>query len=317
MPWQIGIDEAGYGPNLGPFVMTLVACRIPEHSPGADLWDLMKSHVRRADDDDADDRLIVADSKQVYSPARGLLELERTVLAGLGAAHPALDSLLDGVASEAMPLLRKEAWFAGDTALPTHVAPENLDIACNRWNLASVAAGLSFEFVRCAIVAAPRFNELIDKWESKGAILGIALAQLIDACVRALPAEPMRFVIDKHGGRNTYSALLQHAFPDGVVLAETEGRSLSVYRVEGLDRPVQIRVMPKADVENFTTALASMVSKYVRELLMLEFNRFWRTHVPDLAPTAGYPGDSGRFFDAIRPALLKLGIEKRAVWRCR
>ena len=84
-----------------------------------------------------------------------------------------------------------------------------------------------------------------------------------------------------------------------------------------MDRPIKIVVTPKADVEHFTVALASMISKYVRELLMGEFNRFWQTHVPGLEPTAGYPGDSRRFFKAIRPALLKLGIAKRAVWRSR
>ena len=126
---------------------------------------------------------------------------------------------------------------------------------------------MAWGFCQSAIVPAPRFNDLIDKWDSKSAVLSVAVTQLMQQCLAAhrLP-EPMRFVIDKHGGRNTYSALLQHAFADGIVLAEEEGRLRSVYRVEGLDRPVRIVVTPKADVENFTVALASMISKYVREL---------------------------------------------------
>ena len=50
-----------------------------------------------------------------------------------------------------------------------------------------------------------------------------------------------------------------------------------------------------------------MVSKYVRERLMEEFNRFWRERTPGLKPTAGYPGDAKRFYDAIRPTAEKAG----------
>jgi hypothetical protein len=53
----------------------------------------------------------------------------------------------------------------------------------------------------------------------------------------------------------------------------------------------------------------------LREVLMYEFNGFWQRHVPDLAPTAGYPGDSARFMDAIRETAAKLGIEECRLWR--
>lgn len=317
MPWHIGIDEAGYGPNLGPFVMTLVACQSPDDRC---LWDVMKGCTRRAEEP-ADLRLIVADSKQVYSPARGWDDLERTALtahAG-GFFQPAATflDLLKPLAGADLPALRSEAWFVGDTGLPTEVKQSDLAESSASWRRASHKAGVTWGFCQSAIVPAPRFNELLDKWDSKSAVLSVALTQLLRECLDATSAAPMRFVVDKHGGRNAYSALLQHAFADGLVYAEEEGRAQSVYRVEGLDREVRITFMPKADVRHFTVALASMISKYVRELLMREFNRFWQTHVPGLPPTAGYPNDAVRYIDAIRPAMLKLGIAERAVWRCR
>ena len=78
---------------------------------------------------------------------------------------------------------------------------------------------------------------------------------------------------------------------------------------------MRLTFQPRAESAHFCTALASMVSKYVRERLMEEFNRFWLERTPGLKPTAGYPGDARRFFDAIRPTAERLGIAETALWR--
>ena len=82
MAWQIGIDEAGYGPNLGPLVIALVAFRLPNEEAETCLWHRLRSGVRRHDEP-ADSRPLVADSKLVYSPTRGLRALEHGVLGAL------------------------------------------------------------------------------------------------------------------------------------------------------------------------------------------------------------------------------------------
>src|SRR5262249_41340621 len=130
-------------------------------------------------------------------------------------------------------------------------------------------------------------------------------------------AGPLRYFIDKHGGRNYYASVLQQAIGEGMVIAEHEGAQRSTYRVLGLSRDIRLTFQPRADQEHFCVALASMVSKYLRELLMSEFNRFWLHHVPGLQPTAGYPGDAARFYEAIRPVAQRLGLADRAVWRQR
>ena len=150
---------------------------------------------------------------------------------------------------------------------------------------------------------------------SKGAVLRHGLTELVRECWSLDGDEPLTFFIDKHGGRNTYAAMLQDAVPEGMVLTHRESLASSVYSVAGLKRAVRWTFQPRADAEHFPVALASMVSKYVRELLMGEFNRFWCEQVPELKPTAGYPGDARRFYQAIHPILQRLGIAESAVWR--
>jgi len=318
--WLVGIDEAGYGPNLGPLVMTSVACRVSK-ARGIDLWKVLRERVRRHGEKD-DGRLLVADSKQVYSPARGLGQLERGVLGTVArrGAPPgnALAHYVEWICPDHHAELRLEPWFTGQTGLPVHLDNAELEEAADGFAETCLRRDVSWGLVRSVVVCAARFNGLTDKWGSKAAVLGLGLAELLGAnhdpdddddevCV----------IVDKHGGRNHYSALVQHALPDGLVLAREEGADRSSYNVTGLRRPVRVTFEPRADMGHFCVALASMLSKYLRELLMLEFNRFWQARVPGLKATAGYPGDAERFYTEIRSVVQDLGLDENALWRRR
>ncbi len=320
MAWIIGVDEAGYGPNLGPFVMTAVACRVPEEPIGANLWDILRAVVRKFGPDD--DRIVVDDSKRVYDPSRGISGLERGVLSILwrGPLHPEakLCDFLSAKCADSLDDLSGEAWHKGEDRLPATVDAAELSQTAIHFDRGCAEAGL-LRWEMCGVVVpTPRFNVIADRAESKGAVLAHALGRLLVSKLALLDGEDsLTFFIDKHGGRNRYAAMLQHLLPDGIVVTEQEGSLRSTYGVRYLNRAMRLTFQPRADAEHFCVALASMAAKYLRERLMEEFNRFWLAQVPGLRPTAGYPNDAVRFMDAIRPAARKMGLPEDAVWRKR
>jgi hypothetical protein len=161
-----------------------------------------------------------------------------------------------------------------------------------------------------------RFNADLGATGSKALVHFRAFARLLGH-VWGLVGEavPASVVSDKHGGRHYYAAALADAFPDTWLERGPEGADLSRYTLRAGPRRLDLHLKPRADSADGLVALASIVSKSIREFWMDAFNAHWTARIPDLKPTAGYPGDSARFRAAIEPHCLERGLPPAAWWR--
>src|SRR5262249_40532380 len=120
---------------------------------------------------------------------------------------------------------------------------------------------------------------------------------------------------DKHGGRHFYYEPLLGAFPEVWIDRGPEGPDLSRYTLRAPGRRLDLCLQPRADAEDGLVALASIVSKTIRERWMDVFNAYWTARIPGLRPTAGYPGDAQRFRAAIEPHCAGRDLSPDVWWR--
>jgi sorbitol-specific phosphotransferase system component IIC len=314
MRWVVGIDEAGHGPNLGPLVQAAAAVRLPDDDPTG--WDALRPVVRKSGRGAKDLRLVVDDSKRVYSGVNALEKLERNTRGLFGLVAPTVGELLSAVTLEwCLTELTGEGWYDATALAPIATTAEAVRKHVDHFT-AHCPAGITVAAPCAVVTPAPRFNTVVEASGTKATLLAHGLIDLLRVMMATLPGEESVIVLcDKQGGRNYYAPLLQEAFPTAGVFPQLETNSESRYVLEGLGRVVTVTFRPKADGDSIAVAAASMVCKYLREVCMGQFNAFWAKHVPGLKETAGYPVDAKRFFDDIRPAMAKLGIAERAVWR--
>lgn len=301
-----GIDEAGYGPMLGPLCVGLASLWIQPWTPGAprpDPWAMLRTAV--SDAPDRGGRLVVADSKRVCRPLasgrKRLAEAERTLLAVLacaGRSPPTTDLDLFEALGTGKPTL---AWYGtGPRAFPTGADRAEAGVAGNALRAALASAAVGVGPVAVERIEEDRFNATVTRGLPKGEVTmaGVAvLGRRVLADVARARADGhdahARIVLDRQGGRTRYAGTLERALGEGVrVVAESEASG--VYELR--DRHwVRVVVEPKADGGHFVVALASMAAKLVRELSMERFNAYWATRAPGVRPTAGYATDARRW----------------------
>lgn len=327
----LGMDEAGYGPNLGPLIIAITEWNVSGRPELVDLYAALESVASR-EPDDRGGRLQVADSKVVLTGKRGLARLEATVLAAVGvlakqnhAPPPTsfrqLWQLLANSGPAAFQLTKREPpawqhepWFAeNDLHLPhfepktdTHAHTQALYAACQ-------SAGVELRCLIADVVLTRRFNNLVQQHNSKGLALSELSLRLAARVLNEPHSGPRLMIADKHGGRNKYRDMLRWTFgDDSFVMTRREGSDFSHYHADGVD----VRFQTRAE-EHFPVALASMVCKYLRQLAMVLFNQYWQARQPDLEPTAGYPTDAIRFRRDVAALRGELKIDDNDFWRCR
>ena len=104
-------------------------------------------------------------------------------------------------------------------------------------------------------------------------------------------------------------------FPDARLIELERSPKSCIYRLEQSPRQMEIRFEVNADSLHMPVALASMIAKYTRELLMARFNAFFKQRLPDVRPTAGYAMDAKRWLADVEDHLPRLGIQPQCLCR--
>ena len=315
-----GIDEAGLGPILGPLVVSGVAFRVPDDRPDICLWEALSATCARSTSA-GKRRLVIADSKQLHKPGHGVSGLERPALvmqsAGFGPVGR-FRELLGRVAPHMVDDLDRHSWYAGcDPVLPVSRDLGDIGTRANALRANLRDAGVELLGVFCEPLLEGPYNRLVDRTRNKATVvMGLAL-RVADRILRAAGDDHVRLCADRLGGRTHYRQPLADSWPqfELEILEETETRS--AYRLVRSERVCRVEFQTEGEKKHFPVALASIYSKYIREVCMGMFNDYWCTAQEGLKPTAGYYTDAMRWLSDAEPAISRLGVMREELVRSR
>lgn len=314
-----GIDEAGYGPLLGPLVVAAAAYRL-EPGARADDLDLL------ARDETLRDRLLpTADSKRLYHPGGSLRRLETSVLGHMLLARGSLPASMAEMLNDAVDFDASEAeglpWYRGrllTQPVPRDANGDDVGVRAERHRAWLAERGARFLRFFVTPIDVPRFNRLSSAAGTKAYTLFAAAGGLIEALMTAFPHDELVVHVDRQGGRIFYADELQRHFPLVNLEVHHERPASAAYTLRFAARPaVHVDFAVQADAERAPVALASVLAKTVREHFMICMNQWFMARREGLEPTAGYGRDGRRFLLEVDRLVIESGASRDAFVRCR
>lgn len=303
---HVGIDEAGYGPLLGPLVIGLSAWRLADvradAEAGAVLGERLADLVVPVRGRRPREALPVPvdDSKRLHG-RDGVTGLARAVgafAAGLDQAPPAdLEDLLTRYGEVPPSSFRALPWFGSlaEASVPRYPWTGPLGDAFE-------ARGVTALDLRAWAVDAPAFNDAL-RDGSKADVLARFGGCLLTRFLDRFPGEDAHIVFDRHGSRRDYRAWLGALFPFAPLVEVVREAHESRYGIDLPDRQLHLVFRTRADGSDLAVAWASVLAKLTRELFMERLNAWFVSRAPGVRPTAGYVTDGRRFLAEVEHVL--------------
>lgn len=330
----IGIDEVGYGPSLGPLVVAATAWRMPgtfavESMSNSLSPEFLPKPVAANSHSHSTGHIPIGDSKEVYRAQSDLNSLAQGVnflMRSIESPHKRFSQLLKSLAVLDARRVESLPWYADNKS----DAAERIDrdeflLADHTFHSGSNALAkhqLQLLGIETRVIDEREFNRQIDIVGNKSNILTEVSLGLAKSCSEkhAKADESIEVYCDRHGGRKKYQAVLMHAFESWGAWFNTlsETQSLSCYTTQYRGSNFRIQFQVGGDAL-FPSSAASIVAKFLREMMMHRWNRFWidRGAAKELTirPTAGYYVDAVRFAADIEPLLSEVEITRDQWWR--
>ena len=302
MATLIGIDEAGYGPLLGPLVVSAVSLEMPEKLFRSDHWNVLSKAVSQQKKGLCG-RLLITDSKKAYSRKNGIDHLRRTVLSVIhawkngGIQTANIGDVLSLVCPDTLEHTDSYPWYK---ELNTHTLGHDatdVTIAASVLEKSMVEHNIKISAIQSKCLDVEQYNSRVRKVKNKSRVLFTELCALIlEAFGRNTGhTEPLQVIVDRQGGRVNYHQELLRMFPGFPLSVIRQETNISSYELSRNGRSMRIHFCAKADTKYLVVSLASMVSKYLREIMMHSVNHYFCNLCPNLTPTAGYWEDGQRF----------------------
>jgi ribonuclease HII len=300
----VGVDENGLGPRLGPLVATAA---------------LMKVDSYRKDEFSEIGRNFGVNDSKATSGFGRMSAVEGIALALterlFGRPPTDIDELLGFIALDSVDALRafcppgsKEQCWSQRIILPAFSG----QIEKGRLVLEQLdAASINIVTVRSAVACAAVLNAEVQRLGSKFTVDLALFERLVLACRDSVSAEIEAFC-GLIGGIRKYGRYFQHFGRREVdTVEEIQGRS--AYRVQGVG---SLAFEVDADAHHLPVSLASMIGKYLRELIMERQNRYYIERDPLLRRVSGYHDPNTKdFVERSLPLRKRLGITKECFER--
>lgn len=290
--FRIGADENGLGPRLGPMTTTAVLAEVDE-----------RGHARVAKKARGKMKTRIGDSKALMAHgdvALGEAWARMFAERALGRPAKSVDEVVLAIARDPV------AWLV--ELCPSHIkeqcwnsfgafVAEDAQLAEVKKDLVKLeAAGVKLVSARSVIVCTHRLNRELDKGRSRFVVDLHAMERLVLAFREEAGGEVLA-VCGKVGGLRQYEPAFG-PLNGRLCSVLSEKKELSAYHFPGVG---ELRFVMDADDSDMLVSIASLIGKYLREVLMAKIVAHYRTNSPELPDASGYHDPiTGAFVEATR-----------------